>query len=399
MDLDGLINIITTIKFQDFEKKQEEIQKELHKLGIKPNDHLDLLNKISKITNITENPKIRESYLRSYFRIYQEVINKDGRGSSIIIEITKRCTKNCKHCYSKSTNQTQDMPDNVLEFIIEFARKHYKHIFITGGEPTQDPRIFSLAENNPDILFFVFTNGSTITDTFAKRLSSYGNLILLLGIDGGSKSTHDYFRGKGSYDEVMKAIELLNKNKVSWGFISLVTEINAKEVLSQDFIENKKKKGAFIMRYLEYLPVGLNPQKDLILSGDTYYFLEQRKKEIIKSGRIYLQETVQKKCNGLLYFDVDGNIKNCFCFHYAKYNVLKGNINESIQKTLQNWISYNWKGECPLYSDPVGFKNHLEKLGWKKISTINEPYLTNPKIARHMIRNYKQFLKIKAQQG
>jgi MoaA/NifB/PqqE/SkfB family radical SAM enzyme len=238
-----------------------------------------------------------------------------------------------------------------------------------------------------------------MTDEYAQRLSSVGNLIPIVSIDGSSPSTHDYFRGRGSFREVMRAIELLNNHTIPWGFISMVTELNAQEVLSSAFIRDKQKKGAFIARYLEYLPVGPKPQKDLILSGETYYLLEKRKKEIIGSDMIYMQETTQTKCNGLLFFNVNGFIKNCFCFHYARYKVTDGDIKELVEKTQRDWASYTWVGECPLYADPIGLKNHLENRGWKNLSSTREEYLANPELAQQLVRNYKRFLEITTQQG
>ena len=399
MNLDRLLTIISTNTHYDLENNQKIILTELQNLGVQPRNQQKLRQIILKIAKITDNPKTRESYLRSFFRIFQEGIDKDGRGSSIIIEITKKCNKNCTHCYSKFSGQLQEMPDDILDAIVKFARKHFKHIFLTGGEPTLDHRVFTLVENNPDIMFFIFTNGSTMTKDYAKRLSNMGNAIPLLGIDGNSASTHDKFRGEGSYREITNAIENLNNYNVSWGFITLVAETNAQEVLNPAFIEDKIKKGAFIARYLEYLPIGPRPLLECILSGETYYHLEKRKQEIIESGRIYMQELVQSKCRGLLFFTVDGFIKNCFCFHYAKYNVTTGDIGESIDKTREEWISHKWDGECPIYSDPIGFRSHLEKIGWKNMSTIDEPYLIDPKIAQRLKDNYKEFLRIKAERG
>ena len=399
MNLDRLLTIISTNTHYDLENNQKIILTELQNLGVQPRNQQKLRQIILKIAKITDNPKTRESYLRSFSRIFQEGIDKDGRGSSIIIEITKKCNKNCTHCYSKFSGQLQEMPDDILDAIVKFARKHFKHIFLTGGEPTLDHRVFTLVENNPDIMFFIFTNGSTMTKDYAKRLSNMGNAIPLLGIDGNSASTHDKFRGEGSYREITNAIENLNNYNVSWGFITLVAETNAQEVLNPEFTEDKIKKGAFIARYLEYLPIGPRPLLECILSGETYYHLEKRKQEIIESGRIYMQELVQSKCHGLLFFTVDGFIKNCFCFHYAKYNVTTGDIGESIDKTREEWISHKWDGECPIYSDPIGFRSHLEKIGWKNMSTIDEPYLIDPKIAQRLKDNYKEFLRIKAERG
>lgn len=399
MEIDNIIEIVNKNSINNLKKKQETILVELKRLGLKHRDQYDLLEKISKVAKITKNPKTRASLIRSYFRTIREGIHKDGRNSSIVIEITKKCNKHCKHCYSNSPGKNQMMDDKLLNSIIDFARKNYKHIFLTGGEPTLDERVFLLAENNPDIMFFMFTNGSTINKEYAKKLSCYGNLIPLLSIDGNSESMHDRFKGKGSYKEIMKAIKLLNQHRVSWGYISMVTEINAEDVLSSKFVKDKKEKGAFIARYLEYLPVGKKANRELILSGEKYYLLEKRKKEIIESCEIYIQETVQDKCSGLLFFDVNGNIKNCVFFHYSKYNANTGAIKKSVRKTIRDWISYKYAGECPLYSDPIGFKNHLEKLGWSHIFKWTEEYLENPDISYQLMQNYQRFLKIKAKRN
>jgi len=398
MDLDRLITIITTNAHQDLQSNPKILLTELKQSGLPLKEQNDLIKKIIKITKITNNPKLRESYLRSYLRIFREGIHVSGRGGSIVIELTKKCTKHCIHCYSKFTGQREYMPDNILNSIISTARKQFKYVFLTGGEPTLDYRVFTLAKNNPDMIFFMITNASTIMQDYAKQLSLLGNLIPILSIDGISSLTHDRLRGEGSYKEVMDAIKHLNANGVPWGYISLVTATNIDEVLDEEFVLDKIKKGAFLARYLEYIPVGPTPNTDLILSGKAYYFLEKRKNEIINSNMIYMQETSQPKCNGSLYFDVDGNIKNCFCFHYAKCNVAKGDINASIEKTRKDWVSYQWTGECPIYADPRGFKNYLEKLGWKSLSTTDEPYLNNPKITQQLVHNYHEFLKNKAKQ-
>ncbi len=396
-NIDQLIYLTKTSTVVDLKKRKNIVFSEFNKIDIDKNNREKFFDKIIKIKNIINNPKTQESFIKSYHRIFKNQIDKDGRGSSIVVEITRRCNKNCLHCYSKDTNVNLDMADCLLDKIIEYSRKKFKHVFLTGGEPSLDERVLSIAKNNPDVIFFMFTNSSTMNEKYAKKLSDLGNVIPMLSIDGNNEKTHDFLRGKGSFKEVQKAIEILNKNKVSWGFISLVTELNAKEVLHKDFIKDKKERGAFIARYLEYLPVGATPLKELILSGETYYLLEKRKKEIIKSNEIYMQKIGQKKCEGLLFISMNGDVKNCFCFHYSKYNIKKGNISNAIENTKKEWTSYDWDGECPIYSDPIGLKNYLQKIGWKNLSSIDEPYLNKTEIAKKLMRNYRQFLKIKTE--
>jgi len=399
MKLDTLTEMISALSYSEIKNHQNRIILELTHLGIPQKKQEKILESIFKIVKITDNPKTRVSFLKSFVRIIQNDIEKDGRDSSIIIEITKKCNKNCTHCYSKHAGQQLEMSDDTLNFLVHFSRKNFKHIFFTGGEPTLDRRILTIAKENPDIMFFLFTNGSILTKEYAEELAILGNVIPLLGIDGRSASTHDRFRGKGSYAEILRAIKNLNDCNVCWGFITLVAENNADEVLSQEFLDDKIRKGAIIARYLEYIPVGPRPLFDCILSGENYYKMEKRKHQIVKSGKIYMQEIGESKCSGLLFFTVNGDIKNCFCFHYAKYNVHSGELKDSVEKTRKDWISYNWEGECPIYSDPIGFKKYLEKKGWHYLSKAEEPYLINNELAQQLKDHYQTFLKLKAKKG
>jgi len=395
MTIDRLIDIVNGNSLSNLIDDKRMILSELGKMGLTPKVQHALMKKVLNIAKFASNQKTRESFLRSYDRIFQEGIYKDGRNGSITVEITKECNKNCEYCYSNSNNQNETMDDNILDIIVNFARKNYKHIFLTGGEPTLDDRVFSLAEKYPDIIFFMFTNGSTITDSYAKQLSCFGNLIPLISINGSSEPLHNQLKGDGSYKKVSQSIDNLNKYNISWGYISVVTEINAEDVLSQKFVKSMRQKGAFSARYLEYLPVGIKAKRELILSGETYNFLEQRKKEIMESGEIYIQDTSQKKCTGLLSFDVNGNIKNCVFFHFAKYNIRDSDLSESVKDTLKDWASFKYKGECPLYSDSIGFINHLEKLGWKHVINCDEEYLKDHSIAMQTMKNYEKFLEIR----
>ena len=65
MDLTRLLALLNAYTPQELVTKQDLIRKELDWLNIKPKDKKDLINKIIKITKITPNPKVRESYLRS----------------------------------------------------------------------------------------------------------------------------------------------------------------------------------------------------------------------------------------------------------------------------------------------------------------------------------------------
>ncbi|MCX5694920.1 MAG: radical SAM protein [Candidatus Omnitrophica bacterium] len=373
-------------------------QSQLNKLAQDPLAQQKFLARLTKIMAMISNPRIRTGFFHAYLRIYAHKINKDGRHGSVIMEITKRCNQQCRHCYSRS-QRNKSMKAGAIKQIIKLVRDHYKHIFITGGEPTLDKRVLSIARANPDIMFFMFTNGGPIDQAYARKLSAIGNLIPILSIDGNSQRRHDYFKGKGSWKNVMRAIQVLNAARMPWGYLSMVTNLNAREVLSKKFVKRMRQRGAILARYLEYIPVGMQAKPTLVPSAETYYLMEKRKQEIIENYEIYMQETAQKKCLGLVFFDVDGNIKCCPFFHYYKYNIARGSVDGLIKKTTLDWCRVKYCGECPVYSDQEGLKEQLLKEGWKPTISFNRENSITVQLAKVMSSNYRLFLKIKSDRG
>jgi len=370
----------------------------LNRLACDPLAQQKLLAQIVKINSLISHPRTRLSFLRSYLRIYNAKINRDGRHGSVVMEITKRCNQQCPHCYSQA-QRNKSMSAKTIQQIIKLVRHNYKHIFITGGEPTLDKRVLAIAKANPDIIFFMFTNGGPINQVYAKKLSAVGNLVPVLSIDGSSQKQHDYFKGQGSYRQVKQAIKILNAARIPWGYLSMVTNINARVVLSKKFVSTMKRKGAILGRYLEYIPVGQCAAKKLVPSAKTYYLMEKRKRQIIQDSEIYMQETLQNKCLGLIFFDVDGNIKCCPFFHYAKHNIGQGNIEKLIKDSTKDWAQAKYSGECPVYSNQQGLKAHLLKRQWKPTISFNQANSITPQLAKVMSDNYHSFLKIKAARG
>ncbi len=383
---------------QKFPRQLAQYKGELNKLARDPLVQEQFLAHLSEISKMISNPRFRSGFFRAYLRIYRRKINKDGRHGSIIMEITKHCNQQCQHCYSRAEFK-KNMKDAVVKRIVKLARNNYKHVFVTGGEPTLDRRVLAIAKNNPDILFFMFTNGGPINRSYAAKLSALGNLIPVLSVDGGAQKRHDYFKGQGSYLQVQRAIKILNAARIPWGYLSMVTNLNAREVLSKKFVKIMKKKGAILARYLEYIPVGAQALPKLVPTAKTYYLMEKRKAQIIKNSEIYMQETAQKRCSGLIFFDVDGNIKCCPFFHYAKHNILGGDIERLIKDSTLDWCHAQYPGECPIYADPEGFKKYLLGKQWTSTVSFNERNSITPRLAKVMSRNYRSFLKIKSARG
>ena len=357
-----------------------------------------LMERLSAIARITDDQATRRGFVRSCCRMAAGGILKDGRGSSIIIEITKNCNKDCDHCYSR-TPDDRSMDDAVLERLVQLARTSYKHVFYTGGEPLLDERTFRTVSAVPDVMFFMFTNGELVDDEMARRFAALDNLIPIVSIDGSTRELHESFRGAGSFDRVTRAIECLRSVGAPWGYISVVTNHNARDVLGTEFIKRQRNRGAILGRYLEFHPVGPEAKIDWILTGETYCLMERRKREIVRDAEIYTQELAQDKCTGLLFFDVNGNIKLCPFFHYARYNIADGEARELIEASVRDWCAGEYDGECPVYSDTRSLKKHLESRGWYHTVPYLEQRLEDPEVSRVMAARYRDFLSLKQSSG
>ncbi len=94
------------------------------------------------------------------------------------------------------------------------------------------------------------TNGTLITDEIAARLALYLTNVQI-SVDGPDAKTHDYIRGKGTFDKTMRAIESLKK-------VGLQVDIRmtiCKETMTRvkEFIDLTKKlglSGAYMRRVI-----------------------------------------------------------------------------------------------------------------------------------------------------
>ena len=142
--------------------------------------------------------------------------------------ITGRCNKRCKHCYINDYEKDQFNTDDLikigyeyLNLLKEYNKEHSQElkgqINITGGEPFIRDDIWNLLDfikkHKKLIDFSILTNGSFLNEDTVKKLKSYNPRSVQISLDG-TKETHDYIRGNGSYDEVIKAAKLLHKYKI-----------------------------------------------------------------------------------------------------------------------------------------------------------------------------------------
>ncbi|WDF57309.1 radical SAM protein [Mucilaginibacter sp. KACC 22063] len=179
--------------------------------------------------------------------------------TSYVIKVASRCNLNCSYCYMYNLGDQTYLKQPKfmsIDTITALAQRLYSyckrsdtkfiHIIFHGGEPLLLSKeyysefIHILRETCKEIelMFSMQTNGVTLDLDWYNFLNKAG---IRIGISlDGPKPYHDEFRlfhnGKGSYDEVSKAIQLGKENEL--GGILMV--INPKIPVNEFYKELKE---------------------------------------------------------------------------------------------------------------------------------------------------------------
>lgn len=99
----------------------------------------------------------------------------------MILSITSKCSMGCSHCLGDYTPDGSHITDEMLAKCINFAKRiQTKIILVSGGEPTEHPRLIpillQLQQELPGVVLSLISNG-----VFAEDMT-YANDILELGI-------------------------------------------------------------------------------------------------------------------------------------------------------------------------------------------------------------------------
>jgi uncharacterized protein len=163
-----------------------------------------------------------------------------------IIKIASRCNLNCSYCYvyNKADTTWKHKPalmsDATFETVLERIRRYclftgqsVVNIVFHGGEPcligakkfnAWCVRARQVLEDVATVALHMQTNGTLLDDSWIEACSA-NRVGLGISMDGPAQ-VHDLFRvdhsGRGSYQQVERAIKLLQSSDVSYGILSVI---------------------------------------------------------------------------------------------------------------------------------------------------------------------------------
>ena len=298
----------------------------------------------------------------------------------ILFDPTSACNMKCKGCWAGTYGHKYNLSFEDMDKIIREGKELGVYLYmLTGGEPlVRKDDILKLAKKHNDVEFSIYTNSTFITEDFCKEVAKLGNIAFQLSIEG-TESTNDGRRGKGHYNNVMKAMDLLHKYGILFGGSICYTSANVEAVTSDEFLHMLADKGMRYSFFFHYMPVGNNAVLELLPS------VEQRKYMIKR-----IRELIGKDCDLMLfpmdfqndgeyvggciaggrnYFHINsnGDAEPCVFIHYSNANIHDSSILEILQSPL--FMAYhdgqpfnrNHLRPCPMLENPELLKDIVKK--------------------------------------
>lgn len=286
---------------------------------------------------------------------------------SVFLAITNKCNLKCAYCYERQNiNNPKNIPIQKWQDVIRSLQKVGVNVFIlTGGEPLLefDKLIAILKSANQDESdFHLHTSGYSVTEEKVRALKEAGLKAVAVGLDDFDEFRYDKIRGKGSFYDAVKALQLFNQ-------VGIMTYVNfcvRKEMLIDDrlfqYYDFVKKLNVSMIQLLEPRPCGgyLNNGFHAWLDDNDrekltkFTYNGNRKKSFKNHPLVYYVAHIEGKnqlgCHmgGLSHFYIDslGNVCPCVFFPVKYGNLLEENIID-IYRRMRTNIPAPFHVDCP----------------------------------------------------
>ncbi len=278
--------------------------------------------------------------------------------SAVLIDPTSACNLRCKGCWAGEYNQTDQLEPELVNRIITEARELGIHwVVLSGGEPFVYPHLLDVIAKHPKSFFMTYTNGTLINEEVADRLAELGNLSPSFSLEGWQEQTDDR-RGAGVFKKVTDAMDRLRERGVFFGASITAMRNNIDALFSDDFFDFLIEKGVLYVWAFHYVPVGRDPNTDLMLTPRQRLWLVDRVKTIRQKKPIFIADfwndgyyTDGCIAGGRQYFHINaaGDVEPCAFVHFSVDNI-RG---KSVRDVLQNPFFLEYQKRIPFN------KNHL----------------------------------------
>ena len=298
---------------------------------------------------------------------------------AILLDPTSACNLHCTGCwaaeYGSRLNLTLEEMDSIVRQGKELGT--YMYIF-TGGEPlVRKGDILALCERHPDCEFLSFTNGTLIDEQFCADMLRVKNFVPALSVEGFETAT-DGRRGGGTYQKVVRAMELLKAHGLPFGISTCYTSANFEDVTSEAYFDQMADWGALFVWYFHYMPVGKGAVPALLPTPEQRREVYRRIRAFRETKPIFSMDFQNDAeyvggciAGGRRYLHISaaGDVEPCVFIHYSNLNIRDCTLLEALKSPL--FMAYrrnqpfneNMLRPCPMLENPEKLRAMVRETG------------------------------------
>jgi len=187
----------------------------------------------------------------------------------LALSVTNSCNLKCQGCWVTPSQPPRQLTLAELDAIVATANRHGSFFFaVLGGEPLLHPDLLELFGRHPDSYFQLFTNGTLLDATYARRLRALGNVTPLISIEGTEGISDERRGGSDVYARSLVALRHCRENRLVTGVATSLCRSNIAELATAEFLRELIRLGVHYAWYYIYRPVGSNPTPELALTQE-----------------------------------------------------------------------------------------------------------------------------------
>lgn len=298
---------------------------------------------------------------------------------AILMDPTSACNLKCTGCwaaeYGNKLNMSYEQLDNIINQGTQMGT--YMYLF-SGGEPlVRKDDIIKICYAHQDCQFLAFTNGTLIDEKFADDMLRVKNFIPAISVEGFREAT-DFRRGEGTFDAVMKAMQILKEKKLPFGASCCYTSKNIDSISSEEYINLLVDSGAKFAWFFHYMPIGNEAVSELLPTPQQREIMYHQIRKFRQTKPIFTIDfqndgEFTKGCiagaRSYLHINANGDIEPCAFIHYSDSNIKNKTLLEAYKSPL--FMAYkegqpfnsNHLQPCPMLENPETLKAIIEKSG------------------------------------
>ena len=312
----------------------------------------------------------------------------------LLMDPTRACNLKCPGCLAAEYGHLLNLSFEDMDRVITQGKELGIYLYmLTGGEPlVRKKDVIRLCEKHNDCVFHAFTNGTLVDDEFCQEMQRVGNLSLSISLEG-YEEVNDGRRGKGVYQKVMHAMDLLKTYGLIFGTSICYTRANIETVTSDKFLDMIIEKGCRYAWYFHYMPVGNDAAADLLPTPEQRIKMYDSVRRFRATKSLFTMdfqndaEYVGGCIAGgrrYLHINANGDVDPCVFIHFSNANIKECTLLEALKSPI--FMEYH-KGQpfnknmlrpCPMLENPELLRKMVERAGAKSTD------LQSPETAEHL---------------